>query len=128
MALNASQEIPRVFVRHDRMMANAVETVSRLFSDLEALGTGMRGLSRPSEREINAFFDPSLNRAKAHGSAADPLLTPEQQAVAAMLRGELTQGETLDVSAPSLEAMAEVKERQAMAVQAMAASTMVTRM
>jgi len=112
-ALNASRGMPRVFVRHDTMIAHPVETVSRLFSDLEALGTGMRGLSMPSEREINAFVDPRLNRSRANVPAAATLLTTAQQEIDAMLRGERTQDAMLDVSAASVEAMAQVKAAEA---------------
>ncbi len=113
-ALNASQGMPRVFVRHDRMIAHPVETVSRLFADLEALGTGMRGLSMPSEREINAFVDRRLNRSKADVPAAT-LLTDSQQEIDAMLRGERTQDVVLDVSASSVEVMAQVQAEEALA-------------
>jgi hypothetical protein len=107
-ALNASRGMPRLFVRHDSLMAHPVETVARLFSDLEALGMGMRGLSMPSEREINAFVDPKLNRSKVEVPAAT-LLSNSQQEIDAMLRGELTQDAVLDVSASSVAAMAQAK-------------------
>ncbi len=114
-ALNASLGMPRVFVSHDRLIAHPVEAVSRLFSDLEALGMGMRRLSMPSEREITAFVDPRLNRVKGDVSAAATLLTPSQQEIDAMLRGERIEHAVLDVSAASVEAMAQVKADEAMA-------------
>jgi hypothetical protein len=105
-ALNTSLGMPRVFVHHDRVIADPVGSVSRLLFDLEAQGAGMRGLSMPPEREIVAFVETSLYRARTGGPGAEPQLTAAQQAVAAMLRGELPQGETLGVSAASVEVMA----------------------
>ncbi len=113
-ALNATRGMPRVFVRHDRLIAHPVETVSRLFSDLEALGTGMRRMSMPSKREINAFVDPRLNRSQADVLAAT-LLTTSQQEIDAMLRGERTQDVVLELSASSIEVTAQVEAEEALA-------------
>ncbi len=108
-ALNATRDLPRVFVRHDRLIAQPVETVARLLSDLEMLGMGVRGLSMPSEQEIKAFVDPRLNRARANGDMCVQQLTPWHEEIVAMLSGERAQERVLSVSPASVEAIAEVK-------------------
>jgi len=106
-ALNASRELPRVFVRHDRVIAAPIAALAQLVSELET--QGVRELRMPSEREITDFVDPKLYRATADSLAAELELNSTQKSVAAMMCGELVQTRTLEISAASLEAMSRVK-------------------
>lgn len=108
-ALNASAQMPRVFVRYARMLDDPVRGVAELYSELER--HGVRGLRMPSDREITAFVDPGLNRAKAHPVAAELQLDASQQTLDMMLRGQRPQEGTLEVSAKSVEAMTRAKAR-----------------
>jgi hypothetical protein len=115
-ALNASLKMQRVFVQYEKMLSDPVHTVARLFSELDQLVP--HGLHLPSEREIKAFINPSLDRADVEGGEPIPKLTLAQEDVAAMLRGEKVQSAPLDISAPSVNAMAEQKPVQEMETQA----------
>jgi hypothetical protein len=116
-ALNATQNMERVFVRYEKMIVEPVQTVAQLFADLKPLVPN--GLHLPSEREITAFITPGLDRAKVECGEPLPMLTPAQEAVAAMLRGEEMQNATLEVSAPSVNAMAQQQLAQGMETQAL---------
>jgi hypothetical protein len=119
-ALNASQQMPRVFVCHDTVLANPVESVERLLSDL-VKAHGTCSLRMPAAREIRAFVDSNLNQSRVKDPGLRQGLTPAQQEVVAMLRGEVPQKQHLDVSGPSLEVMARMKAEQAKEVQTLAA-------
>ncbi len=79
---NAAQ-LPKVFVRHEELMADPVNTTANLYDDLFA--RNVEGITLPSREQILEFIDPSLYRAKDDGSRT---LTPHQQRLYAMLRGE----------------------------------------
>jgi len=75
-ALRFSAGIPSVPVRHDRLICDPVATTTELFNGLQALGT--TGLRMPAEREIRAFIDPSLYRARSDADTQDQFLPPPQ--------------------------------------------------
>ena len=70
-----SKDMPRIFVSHQELLQRPVETCQRLYQQLVELG--VRRLSMPSEREINAFIDPKLYRSKPETNLQ--AMTPEQQ-------------------------------------------------
>jgi hypothetical protein len=106
-ALNASFTLPRLFIRHEKVIADPVGTMWQLFSELET--RDVRGLHMRATKAINDFVDANLYRARADGLAMELELSPAQQAVAAILRGERTQERYLEVSATSLRDMALIK-------------------
>ena len=65
--LRASVDIPRYHVRHGDVLADPVGTLYHLLDWLEA--NDVAGLHRPSEREITAFVDPDLHRARSDRDA-----------------------------------------------------------
>ncbi|HEX4298486.1 MAG TPA: hypothetical protein VHZ56_10740 [Devosia sp.] len=95
--LRAAAGMPRVFVRHDRLMSDPVAAAGELYRDLVEIET--LGLRAPTRREILAFIDPALQRSKPGPGAAG--LTPVQQRLNAMLRGEEAFDPAVEVSPPS---------------------------
>ncbi|NOT54015.1 MAG: hypothetical protein HOP18_05360, partial [Deltaproteobacteria bacterium] len=59
-ALTNSGDLPRLFVSHQRLLGQPLETVRTLYEQL--LSLGVHGLRLPSEKEILAFLDPALYR------------------------------------------------------------------
>lgn len=80
--LNASRDLPRIFVIHSDFLDDPVATTAQLYHGLTA--QGVQGLRLPSAREINAFIDKKLYRSKPKAQA----LTARQQELIAMLQGE----------------------------------------
>ena len=70
-----SRELPKIFVQHNQLLEHPVEACQSLYKQLT--GLGVRRLALPSEREITAFIDPKLYRAKAGTTAFT--MTPEQR-------------------------------------------------
>jgi hypothetical protein len=100
--LNASQHMPRVFVRHEEILANPVKACEAMVKQLSE--AGVSGLSMPSADAIEHFIDPRLYRAKILLSSG-PVLSAEQQRLSEMLRGTLAQKQSVQVSQKSLEIM-----------------------
>ena len=69
-ALTNTHGLPRLLVSHRCLMEQPVATIHMLYDDLVSLG--IQGLHCPSEREIRAFIDPNLYRARE-----EPTLTRE---------------------------------------------------
>lgn len=89
--------LPKAFVSHERLMAAPVETTRRLYDELVALD--VRRLALPSDREVLAFIEPKLHRARA--ADVDAALTPHQLRLHAMLRGEAAFDPAIEASAES---------------------------
>jgi glycosyltransferase involved in cell wall biosynthesis len=53
-----SADMPRILVSHEEIIKNPVATVNKLYQDL--LDCEIQGLRLPSDKEIQAFIDPSL--------------------------------------------------------------------
>jgi hypothetical protein len=100
--LNNSQQIPRIFVRHEDILANPVKTCETLMKQLSA--AGVNGLSMPAAGAIESFIDPRLYRAKPVLSGG-PVLSAEQQLLADMLRGTAAQKDPAQVSPQSVGIM-----------------------
>jgi hypothetical protein len=96
---NAAQ-LPKVFVRHEELMADPVNTTANLYDDL--CSRNVEGITLPSREQILEFIDPSLYRAKDDGSRT---LTPHQQWLYAMLRGEEEFDTSVEVSEESKHIM-----------------------
>jgi len=89
--LNATQHVPRIYVRFSDLHENPVKTCETLYSQLVAAGA--RRLAMPSEREIRAFVDPMLYRSKRDVKTEE--LSQAQKNLVEMLRGVRPQeGET----------------------------------
>lgn len=102
-ALNHTAQMPRCLVSYHHLLANPVEETQKLHNWVIAQGT--RRLSMPSEREITAFIDPSLRRAKREDATAALSLTPEQETLARCLAGQEQPSGLCHVSAQGIEAM-----------------------
>jgi hypothetical protein len=98
--LNSSQRMPRIFVRHEDILANPVKACRILAEQLS--GAGVNGLSMPATDAIENFIDPHLYHAKP-ALSGDTTLSAEQQKLADILRGMLPQNHTVQVSAQSME-------------------------
>jgi spore maturation protein CgeB/GT2 family glycosyltransferase len=83
-AINDTRGRPRLRVNHADLVANPVGTVHCLKQELEQLGVS--GLHLPSDREILAFIDPSLYRAKEKELADGIELSTSQRSLAEGLR------------------------------------------
>ena len=79
-SLAASADLPRYHVRHAEVLADPVGTLAGLLDWLD--DQGVRGLRRPSEREITAFVDPGLHRQRSDADRRDELLNGRQAALA----------------------------------------------
>jgi hypothetical protein len=86
--------LPRIFTSFEAMLSRPVENVSKLYEQLVI--HGVQGLRMPSEREILAFVEPSLQRARK--ADVDHVLTDEQRTLAAILGGEAMFDPAIEVS------------------------------
>jgi polyribonucleotide nucleotidyltransferase len=83
---NAMRTTPTVFVSHNALLADPVNTVQRLFEDLQSLE--VRGLEMPSEKEITTFIDPSLYRSHGSEEAIGNMVTGYQQQLISYVTGQ----------------------------------------
>ena len=88
--------LPRLFVRHDEIVTDPVATTQRVHAELSKT---VSGLTLPSEKEVLAFVEPSLYRAKKEEVMQE--LSAHQERLHAMLRGEEAWDATIEVSPPS---------------------------
>lgn len=102
-ALNAARSLPLVHVAHEALLADPVQAVQQLHADL--LAHEVQGLRLPSLREILAFVEPKLYRARQSSLPPDQTLSAYQQALYRMLRGEEMIAANLTVSDSSLMEM-----------------------
>jgi hypothetical protein len=93
--------LPKIFVSFESMLETPVSATKSLYDALAR--HGVQGLRLPSEREIRAFIEPSLERARAKSIKYQ--MTPEQENLAAMLRGELPFDPAVTVSPESQHIM-----------------------
>ena len=75
-ALANSRNLPRLFVSHQRLLGQPLETVRALYAQLLALN--VQGLRLPSEREIRSFLDPALYRERGDASLEKEFITGAQ--------------------------------------------------
>jgi len=100
--LNVTQGLPRILIRYPDIHQRPVRACEYLYEQLVKLG--VRGLSMPSQTEINAFIDPRLYRSKAPANP-EYTLTDTQRILAEMMRGTRPAEENLIVSETSREVM-----------------------
>lgn len=99
-----SQGMARVIVWHHDLIGSPAKATRDLVRQLKAAGA--RKLSMPTVREIAAFTDPDLHRARAEADELDRYLLPTQRAVwERLVAGELQEITTAQLSAPSREAL-----------------------
>jgi len=98
--------LPRVFVAHEAVLSAPVEATRALHDGLRA--NDVKRIELPSEREIVAFIEPKLYRARVEAGAAT--LTEHQQKLNAMLRGDIPLDASIDVSEQSREVMARLSD------------------
>jgi len=101
--LNATLGLSRIHVGHAEALRDPVNFVTSLKNTLEK--HDVRGLRQPSDREILAFVDPRLYRAKADKHSMK--LSPQQEMLAALMRGEVPQRAPVGLSP---EAVAIIKK------------------
>lgn len=94
--LNASHGMPRLFIRHRDAIEDPVATTARLYNGLRE--HEVQGLRHPSAREITAFVEARLYRAREDGIANPIALTAHQRTLEAMLKGDARQHGLLTVS------------------------------
>ncbi len=82
--IRQAHALPKIFVSFESMLETPVASTRSLYEAL--LRHEVQGLRMPSDREIRAFIDPTLERARRNAATQ---LTSEQENLAAMLRGEL---------------------------------------
>lgn len=100
--LGSIADTPCLFVDYTRALADPVRFVHEMKDALEA--NGVRGLRLPSDREILAFVDPALMRARSTPLEVE-LLSSHRQRIDAMMRGEALQAEPVELSQESVERM-----------------------
>jgi hypothetical protein len=83
--VNAMRNTPTIFVSHDALLAHPFETVQKLYEDLSKHIE--RGLNMPSEKEVNAFIDPSLYRSRAGTDALNDITNNFQKQLIAQMQG-----------------------------------------
>lgn len=99
-ALNASINIPRMFVDYNGVLArphNSIEAICRYLVE-----QGCTGLHIPSQKEVDAFIDPSLKHANAADQPIEFANTNQQQ-LWQILQGRLPQVGLMECSAASKE-------------------------
>ncbi len=90
---NAVKGTPTIWVSHQDMLSNPVETVKKLFDDLEKLE--VKGLRLPTEKEITSFIDPALYRSKDKQEALDEMITDYQKRLMGYVSGAEVTPKTL---------------------------------
>jgi hypothetical protein len=74
---NGVQGIPTIFVRHDEVISQPLETVKRVFTELEQFG--VQGLRLPNDKEVLSFIEPTLYRSRLDGVDRDTVYTAHQR-------------------------------------------------
>ena len=82
---NGIQGMPTVFVRHDEVISHPLETVKRVFEELEK--HGVQGLRIPSDKEVLAFIEPTLYRSRLDGVDRKTVLTQHQELLVSYATG-----------------------------------------
>ena len=100
-AIRHAAALPKAFTHYDSMIASPVEATKTLYEDL--CKAGVSGLRLPSEREILAFVEPSLYRARRKDTSH--ALTPHQEKLSSMLRGDVPFDAKIEVSKAARDLM-----------------------
>lgn len=98
--LNATQQLPRVFVSHEDILSKPVKTCEAIVRQLNSYGA--RRLIMPIQQEVRAFIDPRLYRAKSPAADAALTLTAHQQELADLLQGKIKQTGPVTISPKSI--------------------------
>ncbi|MGH9429821.1 MAG: sulfotransferase, partial [Terriglobia bacterium] len=113
-ALTNSRKLPRLFVSHQRLLGEPIETVRVLYEQLLTLG--VHGLRLPSEWEILAFLDPALYRERGDASLRKEFVSfPQEELFQAFEEGTASDfDEVRSLSAGAQEALehAEIEEER----------------
>lgn len=83
---NAVKGTPTIWVSHKDMLSKPVETVKKLFDDLEKLD--VKGLRLPTDKEVTSFIDPGLYRSKDKPEALDEMVTDYQKRLMGYVSGK----------------------------------------
>lgn len=102
-ALNASLDVPRIFVDHSQIIQRPQTSTEGLLGWLSA--QGCRRLDMPSAKEISAFIDPSLYRAKTADNSIGFTNTNQQQ-LWQILQGHMPQVGYIQCSDASVQQLA----------------------
>lgn len=98
-AIRAAHALPKIFVSHSAIMQSPVAESRNIYRSLGA--AGISNLQLPDEKLIHEFIDPELHRAR--GGNLPISLSPHQEMIAAMWRGEIPMDNKVDVSPGSLQ-------------------------
>ena len=96
--LHAARALPKILTRYQMLMESPLETTQQLLEDLQERGAN--GLSMPHEKDIRDFVEPALKRAVP---AAGLRLDAHQQALLAMLKGDMPFDPSVQVSPQSMQ-------------------------
>ncbi len=96
-----THHLPKVFTSHEAMLESCVSTTVKLCDELLE---HVPNLALPSTEDIVEFISPSLKRANASAGS----LSPHQQKIDAMLRGELAFDANIQVSEEAKRIMREL--------------------
>ncbi len=99
-ALNASMDMPRIFINQEMVMQNPILEVQHLYSNL--MGAGVRRLEMPYEQEILSFVNPALNRAKVMANKLPLTLSAHQQHLVQLMQHGLPQLDAVTCADASL--------------------------
>jgi hypothetical protein len=83
--VNAIRHAPTIYVSHDALLSDPIATVKHVYEELSKHIE--RGLVMPSEKEINAFIDPSLYRSRAGTDALSDITNSYQKQLVSYLQG-----------------------------------------
>lgn len=109
-ALTGSQGLPRIFIRHDDLVANPVSVTKNLYKEL--VDHGVRGLTLPSDLEISSFVDKDLHRERGTEKRLEEFLNnPQKRLLKAFKAG--TAGDLSPVPQLSAGAMETLKDFEA---------------
>lgn len=89
-----AHDLPRAHVSFEAMLSDPVNKTRALYEELEV--HGVQGLRMPRDREILAFVEPKLERARREDAAHK--LSPHQKTLHAMLCGEMGFDANIEVS------------------------------
>jgi GT2 family glycosyltransferase len=76
-ALEGSKGLPRIFLKHEDVIADPSSVVRHLYDELTQMG--VTGLSIPAEDEITGFIDSNLHRERQPAKLADEYLNASQK-------------------------------------------------
>jgi hypothetical protein len=101
--------LPKVFINYDDVVTDPLGASRKLYDSLSK--GGVPGLELPTDREILAFIDPTLHRARRADAAIE--LTSHQQKLEAMVRGIEPFESSIEVSPESRAVVIQQREARA---------------